>query len=347
MQCAVPPPQGGGTRDHVCTRRCVVLRPVTVGLNGTPESLAAAGWGAHEAMVRNRPLLLVSAWEWQPYSHAPLASTEMPEQRSRRLPEEAANHLAHRYPGLGIATKQLTGPPPEMLCQAAAEAEMLVLGTTGLGALTGFLMGSVAMATVAHTHRPVVLVRPGSSAATFPAEDGAAREMPVSEKDDVRDGPVLAAIDLGPTTDGVLQFAFEAAAAHSGDVQVIYSWNPPVGYVQGIGGDLRWRADIAAEGAGVVHALLGPWREKYPEVSITERPEVGSPGRHLVGAAASSSLVVIGRRTNRYWPRKPRIGHVAHAVLHHSPAPVAVIPQDSPRLAADETGFDETGPKAE
>lgn len=135
-------------------------RPVTVGLNGTPASLAAAAWGAREASIRHLPLRLVSAWEWQPYSHAPLSGTEMPEQWSRRLPEEAAAQLTHRFPDLDISTKQLTGPPPEMLCREAAEAELLAIGTAGLGALTGFLMGSVAMATVAHTHRPVVLVRP-------------------------------------------------------------------------------------------------------------------------------------------------------------------------------------------
>lgn len=299
-----------------------MLRPVTVGLNGTPASLAAAEWGAHEATARSRPLLLVSAWEWQPYSRAPLAGTEMPEQWSRRLPEEAAHHLTHRYPDLDITTKQLTGPPPEMLCQAASEAEMLVIGTAGLGALAGFLMGSVAMATVAHAHRPVVLVRPSGTAPFSPADS--AMNLP----DPRRDGPVLAGIDLGPTTDGVLRFALETAALRSEAVEVVYSWNPPVGYVQGVGGELRWRADIAAEATGVLHALLEPWREKYPEVSVRERPETGSPGRLLIEAAASSSLVVIGRRTNRYWPREPRIGHVAHAVLHHSPAPVAVIPQD-------------------
>ncbi|WP_406090545.1 universal stress protein [Streptomyces sp. NBC_01013] len=300
-------------------------RPVTVGLNGTPASLAAASWGAHEASIRHLPLRLVSAWEWQPYSRAPLSGTDMPEQWSRRLPEEAAAQLAHRFPDLDISTQQLTGPPPEMLCREAAEAELLAIGTAGLGALAGFLMGSVAMATVAHTHRPVVLVRPEGSARPDD-ESFAQRARDVEARD--TGGPVIAGIDLGPTTDGVLRFAFEAAAVRSGELRIVYSWNPPVGYVQGIGGDLRWRADIAAEGASVVRSLLEPRSKDYPGVSVSVHGEIGSPARHLVEAAAQASLVVIGRRTNRYWPREPRVGHVAHAVLHHSPAPVAVVPQD-------------------
>lgn len=301
-------------------------RPVTVGLNGTPASLAAAEWGAREASNRRLPLRLVSAWEWQPYSHAPLAGTEMPEQWSRRLPEEAAVRLAHRFPDLDISTKQLTGPPPEMLCREAAEAELLAIGTAGLGALAGFLLGSVAMATVAHTHRPVVLVRPEETAP--PADDEGLAQRVQDVETQYTGGPVVAGIDLGPATDGVLRFAFEAAAVRSGDLRIVYSWNPPVGYVQGIGGDLRWRADIAAEGASMVRSLLEPWSKNYPGVSVSEHAEIGSPARHLVEAGARASLVVIGRRTNRYWPREPRIGHVAHAVLHHCPAPVAVVPQD-------------------
>ncbi|WUT00732.1 universal stress protein [Streptomyces sp. NBC_00708] len=301
-------------------------RPVTVGLNGTQASDAAADWGAREATLRGLPLLLVSAWEWQPYSHAPLTGTEMPGERSRRVPEETAARLSRTYPTLDIATEQLTGPPPEMLCRAAAESELLALGTTGLGALTGYLLGSVAMATVAHVHRPAVLVRP-DTVAPDSTDDDAPQDV-LGGGSPASAAPVLAGIDLGPCTEGVLRFAFAAAAARSAGVEVVHCWNPPVGYVQGIGGDLRWRADFTAEGASMMRSVLIPWSERYPDVSVSEHAAIGSPGRHLIEGGAHASMVVVGRRTSRYWPHEPRIGHVAHAVLHHSPAPVAVVPQD-------------------
>ncbi|MGW2590198.1 universal stress protein [Streptomyces sp. NPDC001515] len=299
---------------------------MTVGLNGTPASLAAAFWGAREASIRHLPLRLVSAWEWQPYSHAPLAGTEMPEQWSRRLPGEVAAQLAPRFPDLEIGTQQLTGPPPEMLCREAAEAELLAIGTAGVGALVGFVMGSVAMATVAHSHRPVVLVRP--EARVQPRDDGGLTQRVQDEGRRDIDGPVVASIDLGPATDGVLRFAFEAASVSCRNLRVVHSWNPPVGYVQDIGGGLLRRADSAAEGANMMRSLLESDSKKHPDVTVIQHEEIGSPSRRIVEAGASASLVVIGRRTKRYWPRKPRIGHVAHAVLHHCPAPVAVVPQD-------------------
>ncbi|MFC9932373.1 universal stress protein [Streptomyces sp. NPDC127190] len=54
---------------------------------------------------------------------------------------------------------------------------------------------------------------------------------------------------------------------------------------------------------------------------------IGKAGSHLVKASRDASLVVIGRRLRRT-PIGALIGPVAHAVLHHATAPVAVVPQD-------------------
>jgi nucleotide-binding universal stress UspA family protein len=72
---------------------------------------------------------------------------------------------------------------------------------------------------------------------------------------------------------------------------------------------------------------LAPWRERYPEVPVTEHVELGSGGQVLLSVVTGAGLVVVGRRV-RHAPVGPRIGSVAHAVLHHSPAPVAVVPHE-------------------
>ncbi len=82
-----------------------MLRNIAVGLDGSPESLAAADWAAREAQLRDTPLRLVYAWPRQLYAYAPPASTPTPfpldgprHDWAERLPREAAARLAERHP---------------------------------------------------------------------------------------------------------------------------------------------------------------------------------------------------------------------------------------------------------
>ncbi|GAA4884509.1 universal stress protein [Kitasatospora terrestris] len=52
----------------------------------------------------------------------------------------------------------------------------------------------------------------------------------------------------------------------------------------------------------------------------------GAPVDVLVDACADADLVVVGRRRRPHHHPGMRLGPVAHAVLHHAPAPVAVVP---------------------
>ncbi|WP_373302793.1 universal stress protein [Streptomyces litmocidini] len=52
---------------------------------------------------------------------------------------------------------------------------------------------------------------------------------------------------------------------------------------------------------------------------------LGPPAYQPVEASRDARLVVVGRRSRRV-PLGARLGHVAHAVIHHGPAPVAVVP---------------------
>ncbi|CAM5267392.1 Stress-inducible protein OS=Streptomyces microflavus OX=1919 GN=Smic_00880 PE=3 SV=1 [Streptomyces microflavus] len=71
--------------------------------------------------------------------------------------------------------------------------------------------------------------------------------------------------------------------------------------------------------------MVRPWRHKFPAVRVTERAVAGPAAAELVDASRSAGLLVVGRRSRRS-PVGPHLGHVAHAVIHHSPAPVAVVP---------------------
>ncbi|MER6306312.1 universal stress protein [Streptomyces sp. NPDC001657] len=286
-----------------------VPRPVAVGVDGSPAGLAAADRGAREAQLRDVPLRLVHAWEWQPYSHAPPEGPEVARRWSEGVPREVTTWLHHRHPGLDITAERLTGPPPEVLCEAAKAAEFLVIGTVGIGPVAGFLLGSVALATVAHCERPVVAVRARI------LDDGEHRGRP---------RPVVLGLDLGRPCDDVIRFAFDSAALRVAPLLVVHGWNPPPFYAAN--SNPNRDAAIATEEQTTLRHALGPWREKYPTVDVAEQAVIGQPARHLLEAGSQADLVVIGRHTPSPKALPPRIGHIAHALLHHCPAPVAVVP---------------------
>ncbi len=290
-----------------------MTRTVTVGLDGSRESRAAAEWAAREAVLRGLPLRLLHVRRPAPAPAAPHAEAW------RSMPSETAEGLRLRHPGLKVTHEQVDGMPYEVLIKAAEEAELLALGSRGLGALGGFLVGSVGLVVVARAERPVVLVRAGEQAADEHEPDPVG--IP-SAGTPYR--PVLLGLDADRPRDAVIEFAFAEAQRRDTALRVVHGWVLPPYYVYGLAAAPETYHDIEREQAANLTAVLAPWRAKFPEVEVVEESFGGSPSVRLVESSAESSLVVVGRRTRRS-PLGAHIGAITHAVMHHSAAPVAVV----------------------
>jgi nucleotide-binding universal stress UspA family protein len=301
-----------------------MARTITVGLDGSPESRAAAEWAAREAALRQLPVRLLHAWQPvpEPMAQAPLLGAETHQYWTERIPREAAEGLRLRHPGVEVTTEQRAGAPAEALLEAARDAELLVLGSRALGGLAGFLIGSVGQSVIARTEVPVILVRAGEQAADEHVKDPAG--IP-SAATGFR--PVVVGLDTGSPDETVLAFAFEEAQRREAPLTVLRVWNLPSSHTYALAAGYDPREDLARAQAEALTEALLPWREKYPDVEVTEDSRLGSPAGHLVDAARDASLVVVGRRIRRS-PFGVHIGAVAHAVMHHATAPVAVVAHD-------------------
>jgi len=294
---------------------------IAVGLDGSPESRAAAEWAAREAALRDAAVKLVHVWQPapEPIAQAPLLGAETHQHWTERIPREAAEGLALLHPGVEVTTEQRGGNPAGVLRDLAGDAELLVLGSRALSGIGGFLVGSVGQAVVARTEVPVVLVRAGEQAVDEHLKDPVG--IP-SAATGFR--PVVLGLDTGSPDDEVLAFGFEEARRRAATLTVVHGWNLPASYAYTMAGGYDPREDLARAQAGALTEVLLPWREKYPDVEVTELSRIGSPASHLIDASHDASLVVVGRRVRR-GPFGVHIGAVTHAVMHHATAPVAVV----------------------
>lgn len=163
---------------------------------------------------------------------------------------------------------------------------------------------------MARTRTPIVFVR---------AAEGSG-DVPESRH-------VVLGLDLEHADASVIEFAFQAAARRTADLRVVHGWSLPAYYGYSGATDAVAEGELLAEAQRRLTDVLHPWREKFPCVQVHEQAVVGGAGPHLVDASRDAELVVVGRR-HRQTPVGTHIGPVTQAVLHHSTAPVAVVPHE-------------------
>jgi nucleotide-binding universal stress UspA family protein len=130
-----------------------------VGLDGSPESLAAARWAADEAEKRKLTLRLLHAWPLLAPEPTRVPAGVVQNYWAKRLVRTARAELQARHPGLPIVGNLVADDAQNAPLQASSESEMTVLGSRGLERVESYFLGDVSMPVVARAERPVVLVR--------------------------------------------------------------------------------------------------------------------------------------------------------------------------------------------
>ncbi|WP_405762974.1 universal stress protein [Streptomyces sp. NBC_01420] len=279
---------------------------VIVGLDGSEESVAAVGWAADEALRRQVPLGLMCVEELPAAPEIPVVQIDEAAERAAALLGENLERVRSEHPGLEVFAVQTRGRAAEELTAAANEADLTVLGSRGLGRATGFFVGSVSLGVVGAAQRPVALVRAADGRTAVPRD-------------------IVVGVDVRRPCEAVLAFAFAEAARRDLPLRFLHSWTLPPTYGYGALMDPALGVEQSEKLAGDLDGLLAPLRERYPEVEATAKAVVGSPALQMAEASREAELVIVGRR-NRRVPLGPHLGHVAQAVIHHSPAPVVVVP---------------------
>jgi nucleotide-binding universal stress UspA family protein len=138
---------------------------VVVGVDGSSHSQRALEWAINEAAVRRAPLTIVTVHQLVAGYTGPVAypgdSKEATDQGAAA--QQAADKILE---GLGesrpasVTVEARSGFPAEQLVEASKDADILVLGSRGIGGFSRLLMGSVSSQVVHHAYCPTVIVPP-------------------------------------------------------------------------------------------------------------------------------------------------------------------------------------------
>lgn len=283
--------------------------PIVVGVDGSDASLVGLAWATHEASRQHRRLRLVHAWEVPVPGYVPVpASVDLVRESAEALLAEAATKAAEWAPDLDIEAVLAHGPAPRVLVDHGADGTMVVVGSHGRGGFARLLLGSSSAAVAAHATVPVVVTR-GTRA-----------------QEAWRDGPVVVGVDGSAVSEAAIDVAFSAAATRRHGLVAVHAWAQPDPFIDEAYAVLSEAATRQTEARLAVSESLAGWRDKYPDVAVTEVIADGHPVEALLSEVAErqAALLVVGSR-GRGGFAGLLLGSVSRGVLHHATCPVAVV----------------------
>lgn len=236
----------------------------------------------------------------------------------REAAEGRAKTAAERIgrPGATVTWVAVIGRPASVVLEDAMSwsADLLVVGTRGLGPFTAALLGSVSAEIVDHAVCPVLVARGSSIGRVILAEDGspgaraaaAVLAWPTFARSRVR----VVAVVHGPAED--------AGAPTPGTVDAV--------------SDARGRMIEAGLTA------VGAWARSIADLlsvaGLSTEVDVrkGDPAHEIIRAATDwgADLIVMGTR-GRTGLQRLLLGSVARTVLQHAPCSVLIVPNAPPR----------------
>jgi len=141
---------------------------VVVGIDGPRGSEPALEFAFEEAARRGVRLTAVHAWTVPSGAAEGLPAVydiDAVQADEERLLAEILTSWQEKYPGVDVDRVVLHGAPAKVLIDAAAGAELVIVGSRGRGGFAGLLLGSVSQAVLHHAPCPVVVVRETATAA--------------------------------------------------------------------------------------------------------------------------------------------------------------------------------------
>lgn len=276
---------------------------IVVGVDGSAASNFAVCWAACDAAMRHIPLTLVhmvnaaAMWPQVPMSAEAVVWQEDDGRRTLEEAVQIAEDATKTYRRIEISSELRHSPPVPTLAEMSEEAEIVVVGSYGRGAVARVLLGSVSSGLVRRASCPVAVIRDEDPLMPHPLQ-----------------APVLVGIDGSPASELAVAIAFDEASRRGVDLTALHAWSD-VAMFEG-----PW-PEWESEAERVLAEYLAGWKERYPDVTVHRVITIDHPGRNLIAESESAQLVVVGSH-GRGGLTGMLLGSVGNAVVHSVRVPV-------------------------
>ncbi|MCP1387486.1 universal stress protein [Corynebacterium sp. TA-R-1] len=291
---------------------------VVVAVDGSPASDNAVRWAANTAVKRDVPLRLASSYTMPQFLYAegmvpPQELFDDLQRETMRKIDDAREIALAVGPDLRIGHAVAEGSPIDMLLEMSRDAGMIVMGSRGLGGLSGMVLGSVSGAVVSHATCPVVVVR----------EDNAVTE-------ENKYGPVVVGIDGSEVSRRAAEVAFEEAQARGAELLAVHTWIDSQLQAPGSSYSVsedRWQQAQEEKGK-LLDDYLADLGSSFPDVTVRKVVTRDRPVRALTEAAQGAQLLITGSH-GRGGFKGMLLGSTSRALLQSAPCPMMVVRPES------------------
>lgn len=133
---------------------------IVVGIDGSEGSLRALEWAVAHARTTGSVLEIVCCWVF-PATVSPYGLPPSPtdyEDVTSKIMQDAVAMVSGAAPEVRVEPHIENKAPALALVAASKGADLLVMGSRGLGGFTSLLLGSVSQYCTHHAHCPVLVV---------------------------------------------------------------------------------------------------------------------------------------------------------------------------------------------
>lgn len=286
---------------------------VVVGIDGSDVSKGAVAYAAKTAVGHGVGLHIVMAYSIPSALFAegvtpPQELLEQFEQQAEPAVQEAMKIARKTAPDVHISGAVAEGNPAQLLIEYSHEAKLIVLGSRGLGALKGVVLGSVSSHVASNACCPVIVTKADTLEPVNP------------------DGPIVVGVDGSDNSKKATEWAFAEAAARGASVLAVHTWMDPE--VQAAAAGVILSDDdmdrLSQEQKDLLTKALGDCKKRWPDVHVDTLVTEDRPTRVLVDRSADAQLVVVGSHGRGAFTGM-LLGSTSRSLLQASLCPVMVV----------------------